>query len=58
MSHPKHSKEARKQAYSLYWAGRKECNPGEKPGKYSLSEISRITGIERSYVSRVARGLM
>ena len=57
MSKPKYTRDQRKQAFDLYWKERGECLHGRKPGMYSLSEISQITGIERSYVSRIARGL-
>lgn len=63
MSHAKYSRETKKQAHDLYWKGRdcsnsgKPGNSGKKPGRYSLNEISRITGMERSYISRIARGL-
>lgn len=47
-----YSKEAKERAYLMYWADRKG-----KQGKYSLSDISKVTGMHRAYISRIARGI-
>jgi len=52
-----YTREKKKLAYEMYWTDRKEVKIGSKPGKYSLNEISRATGIDRTYVSRIARGI-
>ena len=43
-------------AYEMYWTDRKEVKLGRKPGKYSLREISKVTGMHKTYVSKIARG--
>ena len=50
-----HTKEKKKQAYEMYWTERREFVSGLKLGKYSLSEISRETGMSKSYISRIGR---
>ena len=50
-----YSKEKKKQAYEMYWTERKGFRNGYKLGKYSLSEISRETGLSKSYISRIGR---
>lgn len=52
-----HTREKKKLAYEMYWTDRQEVRFGLKPGKYSLNEISRTTGMDRSYISRIARGI-
>ena len=50
-----YSKEKKKQAYEMYWTDRKPFTNGHKLGRYSLSEISRVTGMSKSYISRIGR---
>ena len=51
-----YSREAKKLAYTMYWEDRKDVKWGLKPGKYSLREISQVTGMDRSYISKIAKG--
>ena len=50
-----YSKEKKKQAYEMYWTDRKSFRNGYKLGRYSLSEISSVTGMSKSYISRIGR---
>jgi len=52
-----YTREQKKLVYEMYWTDRQEVKIGLKPGKYSLNEISRTTGMDRTYVSRIARGI-
>ena len=50
------TREQKKLAYEMYWTDRKEVKLGRKPGKYSLREIAKVTGMDRSYISKIGRG--
>ena len=43
-------------AYEMYWTDRKDVKLGRKPGKFSLREIAQVTGMHKTYVSKIARG--
>ena len=52
-----YSKEAREKAYDMYWQDRNPSIRGKRAGKYSLSEISKVTGMHRAYISKIVRGI-
>ena len=52
-----YSKEQKQLAYEMYWTDRKDVKLGRKPGKYSLREISKVTGMDRTYISKIGRGM-
>ena len=51
-----YTKEQKQKAYEMYWTDRKDVKLGRKPGKYSLREIAQVTGMHKTYVSKIARG--
>ena len=52
-----YTKEQKQLAYEMYWTDRKEVKLGRKPGRYSLREISKVTGMDRTYISKIGRGM-
>ena len=52
-----YSKEQKDLAYKMYWTDRKEVKNGQKPGRYSLREISEVTGMHKTYISKIGRGM-
>ena len=50
-----YSDEVKKLACDMYWVERRGVVSGHKSGRYSLSEISRVTGMNRDYISKLAR---
>ena len=52
-----YSKEQKQLAYEMYWEDRvDDFRSGKKAGKYSLKEIAEATGMNRDYISKIARG--
>ena len=52
-----YTREQKQLAYEMYWTDRKDVKLGRKPGKYSLREISKATGMDRTYISKIGRGM-
>ena len=50
-----YSDEVKKLACDMYWVERHGVVSGHKSGRYSLSDISRVTGMNRDYISKLAR---
>lgn len=50
-----YTREQRQQAYEMYWEGRDKKNT-RAGGKFTLKQISKITGVSVTIAHRIAHG--